>query len=50
MKNKKFSIRLSDARLEKIRKYAEYKDTTQTHLVELWIDSLDLPELNQNQK
>jgi hypothetical protein len=42
MANKKqFGVRLSEARIEKLKRVAEQRDTTATHLIELWIDRLE---------
>lgn len=42
MANKKqFGVRLSEARIRKLKRVAEQRDTTATHLMELWIDRLE---------
>jgi hypothetical protein len=42
MANKKqFGVRLSEARIEKLKRVAKQRDTTATHLIELWIDRLE---------
>ena len=42
MNKKKFSVRLSIKRIEKLRLYAQQKDKTMTQLIEEWIDRLRL--------
>jgi hypothetical protein len=42
MANKKqFGVRLSEVRIEKLKRVAKQRDTTATHLIELWIDRLE---------
>ena len=43
MAKKNFTIRLSDKRLEKLRKVAKAKDKSMTSLIEDWIDRLSAP-------
>lgn len=40
MIKKPFSVRLSDSRIEKLRRIAEQRDKTMTQLIEDWIDRL----------
>ena len=39
-KNKRLNLRISEARLNKLRKYAATKDKTMTQVVSDWIDKL----------
>jgi hypothetical protein len=48
MKNDYLRIRMSKRRMDKLRLYAQMKDTTMTHVVEDWIDSLKIPEIDKN--
>jgi hypothetical protein len=38
---KQFGVRLSEARIEKLKRVAKQRDTTATHLIELWIDRIE---------
>lgn len=40
MKNKALNLRISERRLNKLRLYSAQKDTTMTHIIEDFIDSL----------
>ncbi len=40
MKNSRLNIRVSESRLEKLRRIAKQKEKTMTQLVEDWIDKL----------
>jgi len=42
MKNKALNLRISERRLNKLRLYSVQKDTTMTHVIEDFIDSLKL--------
>jgi hypothetical protein len=48
MKDGYLRIRMSKRRMDKLRLYASIKDTTMTHVVEDWIDSLKIPELGNS--
>ncbi|MBO3458790.1 hypothetical protein [Aetokthonos hydrillicola] len=39
---------MSKRRMDKLRLYAQMKDTTMTHVVEDWIDGLPVPELGDS--
>jgi len=41
---KNFTIRLSQQRLDKLRKVAKDRDKTMTSLIEDWIDRLPVPK------
>jgi hypothetical protein len=40
MKNKALNLRISERRLNKLRLYSAQNDTTMTHVIENFIDSL----------
>jgi hexokinase len=42
MKNKALNLRISERRLNKLRLYSVQNDTTMTHVIENFIDSLKL--------
>ncbi|NJO29632.1 MAG: hypothetical protein HC787_10010 [Nostocaceae cyanobacterium CSU_2_110] len=42
MKNKSVNLRLSERRLNILRMYASQKDTTMTHILEDFIDTLEI--------
>jgi hypothetical protein len=48
MKEDYLRIRMSKRRMDKLRLYAAMKDTTMTHVIEDFIDSLKLEELDKN--
>ena len=48
MKEDYLRIRMSKRRMDKLRLYAQMKDTTMTHVVENWIDSLKIPVIDKN--
>ncbi len=48
MKNKALNLRISERRLNKLRLYAAKKDTTMTHILEDFIDSLPSTDIDKN--
>lgn len=48
MKDDYLRIRMSKRRMDKLRLYAQMKDTTMTHVIENLIDSLKIPEADKN--
>jgi len=48
MKEDYLRIRMSKRRMDKLRLYAQMKDTTMTHIIEDFIDSLKIPEVDKN--
>ncbi|MBW4608363.1 MAG: hypothetical protein KME22_14415 [Hassallia sp. WJT32-NPBG1] len=42
MKNKALNLRISERRLNKLRLYSAQNDKTMTHVIEDFIDSLDI--------
>lgn len=48
MKDDYLRIRMSKRRMDKLRLYAAMKDTTMTHVIEDFIDSLKISELDKN--
>jgi hypothetical protein len=48
MKTKALNLRISERRLNKLRLYAAKKDTTMTHVIEDFIDSLKISEIDKN--
>jgi hypothetical protein len=48
MKEDYLRIRMSKRRMDKLRLYATLKDTTMTHIIEDFIDSLKLPNIDKN--
>lgn len=45
MKEDYLRIRMSKRRMDKLRLYSAMKDTTMTHVIEDFIDSLKIPEI-----
>ncbi|WP_235147885.1 MULTISPECIES: hypothetical protein [Fischerella] len=39
---------MSKRRMDKLRLYAQMKDTTMTHVIEDLIDSLNIPDIDKN--
>jgi hypothetical protein len=48
MKEDYLRIRMSKRRMDKLRLYATMKDTTMTHVIEDFIDSLKIPEIGNS--
>jgi hypothetical protein len=48
MKEDYLRIRMSKRRMDKLRLYATMKDTTMTHIIEDFIDSLKMPNIDKN--
>ncbi|KOP23703.1 hypothetical protein AMR41_24540 [Hapalosiphon sp. MRB220] len=48
MKDDYLRIRMSKRRMDKLRLYAQMKDTTMTHVIEDLIDSLKIPDVDKN--
>ncbi|BAY49278.1 hypothetical protein SAMD00079811_69070 [Scytonema sp. HK-05] len=48
MKNKALNLRISERRLNKLRLYSAWKDKTMTQILEDFIDSLPIPEIDKN--
>ncbi|MBD2626570.1 hypothetical protein [Trichormus variabilis] len=48
MKEDYLRIRMSKRRMDKLRLYAQMKDTTMTHVIEDFIDSLKIPDIDKN--
>ncbi len=47
MKNKALNLRISERRLNKLRLYSAWKDKTMTQILEDFIDSLPIPEIDK---
>jgi hypothetical protein len=48
MKEDYLRIRMSKRRMDRLRLYATMKDTTMTHVIEDFIDSLKIPEIGNS--
>ncbi|MBD2437276.1 hypothetical protein [Nostoc sp. FACHB-110] len=48
MKEDYLRIRMSKRRMDKLRLYAQMKDTTMTHIIENFVDSLKIPDIDNN--
>jgi hypothetical protein len=48
MKNKSLNLRISERRLNKLRFYSAQSDKTMTHVIEDFIDSLDVKNDNSS--
>jgi hypothetical protein len=48
MKEDYLRIRMSKRRMDRWRLYAHMKDTTMTHVIEDFIDSLKIPDIDKN--
>lgn len=50
MKTKRLNVRISERRSDKLRLYAVLKDKTLTQIVEEWIDSIPVEEIEKAKK